>query len=355
MRKSATARVQQGSQLSFTLPNAGPSSTRRSALALGGLSPAEPTKVYDTYWRFACERQAIFFRRLRGDQSPWTDDPILQEYKFTNPYRASDRVSQYLIGKVIYAGDQLADELFFRTILFKLFNRIETWERLTAALGTISFKDYRFEVYDSILSAALAAGNRIYSAAYIMPSGRSTTEVRKHQHHLRLLEQMMRDGLPTKIADARSMQQAFLLLRSYPSIGDFLAYQFVTDLNYSTLTDFSEREFTVPGPGARDGLRKCFHSFGGLNEAELIRLVCDRQSEEFARLGLSFEGLWGRPLQYIDCQNLFCEVDKYSRVFHPEIAGRTGRSRIKQRFQPHSVPERPWYPPKWGINQSIAI
>src|SRR5258707_9985183 len=40
-----------------------------------------------------------------------------------------------------------------------------------------------------------------------------------------------------------------------------------------------------------------------------------------------------RRLQLIDCQNLFCEVDKYARVAHPNIAGRTGRTRIKQKFR----------------------
>jgi len=51
-------------------------------------------------------------------------------YRFTNVYRASDRVSQYLIRRVIYEGDQSEEEVFFRTLLFKIFNRIETWEIL---------------------------------------------------------------------------------------------------------------------------------------------------------------------------------------------------------------------------------
>jgi hypothetical protein len=51
---------------------------------------------------------------------------------------------------------------------------------------------------------------------------------------------------------------------------------------------------------------------------------------------------------------LFCEVDKYSRVAHPEIAGISGRSRIKQRYRrdPTPLPE-PWFPPKWGINATV--
>jgi hypothetical protein len=149
------------------------------------------------------------------------------------------------------------------------------------------------------------------------------------------------------------MQDAFEILRAYPTIGDFLAYQFVTDINYSELTDFSEMDFVVPGPGAKDGIRKCFSDRASLNEAEIIRVMADNQEREFDRLGLNFQTLWGRRLQLIDCQNLFCEVDKYSRVAHPDIAGISGRTRIKQKFSPTGPLLRPWYPPKWNINAKI--
>jgi hypothetical protein len=133
-----------------------------------------------------------------------------------------------------------------------------------------------------------------------------------------------------------------------------LAYQFVTDINYSEVTNFSEREFVVPGPGALDGIRKCFASQGGLADAEIIKFMTDIQEREFARLGLDFETLWGRPLQFIDCQNLFCEVDKYSRVAHPDAVGISGRTRIKQRFEQNPEPIEYWYPPKWGLNEAIS-
>jgi hypothetical protein len=149
------------------------------------------------------------------------------------------------------------------------------------------------------------------------------------------------------------MQEGFEKLRAYPTIGDFLAYQFITDINYSNITDFSEMEFVVPGPGARDGLRKCFADPGGLNEPELIRLMADLQEQEFARLGLDFQPLWGRRLQLIDCQNLFCEVDKYARVAHPQILGRTGRTRIKQKFEPTLASIDFFYPPKWKLNENM--
>ena len=316
-------------------------SVKPTPIVVHHLSPARVSEVYDSYWRFAVERQNIFFRRMRRELPPWTNDRVLAKHKFTNAYRASDRVSQYLIRHVIYRTDlpNSPDEVFFRILLFKLFNRIDTWKLLERSLGPITFEDYDFTHYDRVLTQEMQSGRSIYSAAYIMPPGsRAFGRSAKHQNHLILLERMMAGRVPERLAQTRTMQEAFEKLRSYPTIGDFLAYQFVTDINYSEITDFSEMEFVVAGPGARDGLRKCFVHAGGLNEAELIRLVADLQENEFERLGLDFQWLWGRRLQLIDCQNLFCEVDKYARVVHPEIQGFTGRKRIKQRFQPNLTP-----------------
>ena len=318
------------------------------------LSPAKSTVVYDTYWQFATERQEMFFRRLEGSCPPWTDDPILARFKFTNAYRASDRVSQHLIREVIYGGPQSVEEVFFRTLLFKVFNKIETWELLEDVLGDVEYSSYSFDAYDRVLSKALAAGQAIYSAAYIMPSpGLIFGYPKKHRNHLRLIELMMSDEVPERIAATPTMRDAFDLLRSYPSIGDFLAYQFVTDLNYSEVTDYSEMDFVVPGPGALDGIRKCFSDLGGLTESDLIRKVTERQDQEFDRRGLRFRDLWGRRLQLIDCQNLFCEVSKYARVKHPDFKGVGNRSRIKQVYRPTAEPVEYWYPPKWGINNLI--
>ena len=327
-------------------------------IILRHLAPAKVSEVYESYWRFAAERQAVFFRRARGKTRPWTDNPVLATYKFTNAYRASDRVSQYLIRHVIYRDDlpQSRREVFFRILLFKLFNKIETWKLLERTLGPITFEDYRFAAYDAVLSRARQTGRRIYSAAYIMPPGsRAFGRSTKHQNHLLLLERMMADQLGERLGQSRTMQEGFENLRAYPTIGDFLAYQFITDINYSELTDYSEMDFVVPGPGARDGLRKCFIDSGGLNEPELIRVMADLQEREFERLGLEFQSLWGRRLQLIDCQNLFCEIDKYARVAHPEIAGRTGRTRIKQKFVPTSEPIELFYPPKWKLNDKIRL
>jgi 5-hmdU DNA kinase-like protein len=108
------------------------------------------------------------------------------------------------------------------------------------------------------------------------------------------------------------------------------------------------------GPGARCGIRKCFADTGGLNETEIIKMVTDRQQEEFSRLNLDFKSLWGRKLQLIDCQNIFCETDKYARIAHPEFSGEKDRTRIKQKFRMNSELIHYWFPPKWGLNHVIS-
>lgn len=331
---------------------AGPSNTiAQHRSSRNSLRPAIPTKVYDTYWHFATERQNVFFARLRDDGRPHTSDSILSRYRFTNAYRVADRVSQYLIQHVIEGATDDPDDLFFRILLFKTFNKIDTWEWLVRELGEPHWENFEFSLYDRVLTWLGENGQSIYSAAYIMPSGgKAFGYHRKHQNHLALIGAMIKDDLPKRIADAKSMKQVFELLCSYPMIGPFLGYQYATDINYSSLTDFSEMEFVIPGPGAKDGIRKCFSNLGGLSEAEIIRLVTERQEDEFAARGLNFRRLGNRPLQLIDCQNLFCEVDKYARVAHPDVQGVSGRTRIKQQYRPNPQQLKIVLPAKWNVS-----
>lgn len=315
-----------------------------------------PTRVFESYWRFAAERQAIFFRRLSGEPAPWTDDPILAHYRFTNAYRATDRVSQFLIREVIYGkGRSMAPrEQLFRVLTFKLFNKIDTWCLLESHLGTLSWEEFDYHAYDKVLTAAMRDGRKLYSAAYIIPpvnwaDGGGT----KHRGHLHLIRTALTSSLGDQLDHALSLGGVFALLKKLPSLGDFLAFQFAIDLNYATLIDFPEDSFVVAGPGARDGIAKCFTNSSDYVPEDIIEFMQDRQEIEFERLGLNFQNLWGRRLQLIDCQNLFCEISKYARIAHPEVAGVSGRTRIKQIFRPEPAHHGVWFPPKWSINDRL--
>jgi alpha-glutamyl/putrescinyl thymine pyrophosphorylase clade 1 len=89
---------------------------------------------------------------------------------------------------------------------------------------------------------------------------------------------------------------------------------------------------------------------GRATPEDVIHWMTDRQESEFARLGLRFGGLYGRPLQPIDCQNVFCEISKYARVAHPDIAGIANRTRIKQIYRPNQQPlPVPQFPARWRL------
>jgi hypothetical protein len=310
------------------------------------------TVVYDTLWRLAAERQEIYFRRLFGVAPPWTDDPVLQSHRFTNAYRAADRTTQVLIREVLYAGTQTADEVFLRAILFRIFNRIETWRHLLSTAWPKLF-GFRTEPYISALDDLSSRNEPIYSAAYIIPPW--SREVPKYLGHLHALESIIKRETAKRAAQAGSLADLYNVLLEVNGLGPFLAYQLAIDLTYSTEFDHDEREFVVAGPGAHEGIAKAFDHRDGWTDAELIRWTTERQASEFSRLGIEFIDLWGRELTLIDVQNLFCETAKYSRIAHPEFTRSGGRSHLKRRFSPMPSVERPWFPPKWGINPQIAI
>jgi len=160
---------------------------------------------------------------------------------------------------------------------------------------------------------------------------------------------MMDDGLSSRVERASSLAAVYELLKPWPGLGSFLAFQYAIDLNYSSLLDFEEASFVVAGPGALDGIAKCFSSTGGLDAETVIHMMVDEQESHFARLGLAFPGLFGRRLQPIDCQNLFCEISKYSRVAHPEVSGSNGRTRIKQSYAGEGPLLQPLFPPRWNL------
>lgn len=186
-----------------------------------------------------------------------------------------------------------------------------------------------------------------------MPAPRLGRE-RKHSNHLQLIKSMMEDALPSRICRAKSLASVNDVLKTYPSLGSFLAFQYAIDLNYADFIDFREDDFVVAGPGALDGIAKCFSDTGGRTAEAVIHEMVDRQDSEFTRLGLDFDGLFGRKLKPIDCQNLFCEISKYARVAHPTVRGLSNRTRIKQGYKTSQEPlPRPFFPPRWGLSVPV--
>jgi hypothetical protein len=312
-------------------------------------------EIFDTYWRFAAMRQEVFFNKLKNVPPPWTSDPILNTYKFCNAYRVSDRVSQYLIKNVIYDENksQNEEEVLFRILLFKIFNKIETWEYLESKIGDyITLSNFDLEGYSNILQEAMNIGYVIYTSAYMSCASKEFGYDKKHQNHLALIDKMVvKDRVINRIVKAKSLEEIFHILESYPLLGKFMAYQLATDINYSEVINFDENSFTIAGPGAERGIDKCFIDTKGKSYADIIYWMTENQENQFQRLGLNFKSLWGRPLQAIDCQNLFCETDKYCRAAFPDL--KSNRKKIKAKFTATPQPIDYFYPPKWCINDQV--
>ena len=311
------------------------------------MQPRPRQPIYDTYWYFAYERQEMFWRRLRGELL-LTEDSILRNYKFCNVYRASDRVSQFLIRDVIYGSPHPPLDTLFRIFLFRLLNKVETWQRLEESVGPVALATFDPELYAEALARIKREYGVIYGNAFILCANKAFGFSEKHRNHLALLRRVFVETKHSeRLLAARDLQELTACLRELPLIGDFMAYQIAIDFLYSPVFNFDEDDWTIAGPGALRGIAKCFEDMGSLSPREIIMRMVARQDDEFARLGLPFKRLGDRPLHAIDCQGLFCELDKYARVRFPELA--SNRVRIKASYQPHDAPLAYFYPPKWDI------
>ena len=313
--------------------------------------PNDSTLKY--YFYFIQERMNVFWKRCQGYET-LTDDIILQNYKFTNVYRACDRVSQYLIRNVIYKNinEYSPEDVLLRILVFKVFNRIETWEYLKQ-YDNIKVSSFDVERLSKILTLRQST-HSIFSNAYMMTgyhpgyAGIAT----KHQIWLQMIEEVFikRHGL-RKILQAKSMAEVFNQLREYPLIGDFLAYQYSIDFNYSPYLNFDEDSFVKAGIGAVRGIKKCFFSYGDEYE-DAIYYIHDHFEEFQKKYGFTeFRPLPGRQPKLIDLQNCFCETDKYLRAKMPELI--IGNVRIKQRYKPSIDGIEYFFPYKWGIKEII--
>ena len=319
------------------------------------MRPPQPRpEVYPLYWYFIAERQAIYERRLAGQPAPWTADPILQQYKFCNVFRAADRVSQYLIHHIVCAPPA-ADpaERLFQVIFFRLFSRPSLWEAVCAALGHApTLADLHSGRLGDVLDVHHAAGHKLFTAAFILCATPAYGHQVKHRNYIALLQHMFgRAQAGPALLNAPSLQAVFQYLRDFPLLGNFMAYQIAIDLNYTDLINFSENDFVQPGPGALRGLKKIFLNLGDYSPAGAIGWLVDQQHTAIQAQGLKFNGLWGRPLQAIDAQNVLCETDKYCRVARPNLA--SNRTTIKATYPGAAGPltplPPPLFPPKWGL------
>lgn len=316
-------------------------------------APIPHPGVYELYWKFAFERQAAFEARRTGRPQPWTSDPIIEKYKFCNVFRATDRVSQYMIREVCYNTEPShPDDRIFQIVAFRFFSNIETWENIRKILGRApTIDDLVDGSFENALNQTKEVFGKLYTGAFILCATDAYGRRTKHLNHVELFKDMfVNEDMGRQLRNAASLQAVYVKLKKFPLIGDFMAYQIAIDLNYSEYINFSENDFTQAGPGAVRGIKKVFLDTNGLTNSEVIMWMVEHQDEEFKKLGYDFKGLFGRKLHAIDAQGLFCETDKYCREAAPEL--KSARTRIKAKFTENPTPVELFFPPKWEIRST---
>lgn len=313
-------------------------------------------EAYQYYFYFIQERMNIFWKRFDGSQSNFTKDKILAQHKFTNVYRAQDRVSQYLINSVIYNQNESFNEqdTLLRILVFKIFNNIATWEFLEKKTGTIKITNFNTNLISKLLKERIIE-QPIFSAAYMMTGSHQKYNMysSKHEKWLKMVEQeFLKEKRIDKIIKADSLESIFNILSECSFLGGFLAYQYTIDFNYSEVIDFDENTFVKAGIGSIRGIKKCFPDLGKYSFEDCIRYTQDNFSKFQDKYGFNnFKNLFEREPKLIDLQNCFCETDKYLRAKMPELM--VDNTRIKQKFTQPKAPINFLFPPKWGINDKI--
>ena len=270
---------------------------------------------------------------------PWTEDEVLKNFRFTNVRREHDRETLWLLEQVTHSESLSYQQKIYNTILFRLFNKHETLERLLPIdSGTFEPEDLR-QVFDSMREdnpKAVFFTNAFYTTG--MKMGLAKNEGCDDTDYcmviLKFIKLAMNDGLAKKLHQSRQQKDVIKLLCEYSGIGGFMSYQIFVDLTYLDKFPFSENEFTVAGPGCRKGLDYLFTDRADMSYEEALFWLRDNIDDLFLQRGWNwkpnklFNDLQpsDRHLNVMSLENCFCELSKYIRA-------KTNTGRPKNKYQ----------------------
>lgn len=276
--------------------------------------------MFEEFFEYARSRHQIYLDRKAGKPYPWTSDPILLEYRFCNVYRELDTTTIWFREK-IRESLRDSDEVLFATIAFRWFNRIETGEIIQDYLLTGAYK-WDMEA----VKLQLLGQKPIVTGSYIIktPNGMD-----KLTGVLWCIEQLRLDcaDLAHTIVGGASLEKAWEKLKEYPFLGDFMAYEIVTDLVHTHLLENAKDidTWANPGPGAARGYSRILGqdpTYLNRNSKAHRKILIEGMQEILKESILhGFEDLdegdW--PMWAMrEVEHTLCEFDKYTRVKNGE-------------------------------------
>ncbi len=287
--------------------------------------------------KYIKRRYNIHLRKdVYGKEKPWTKDPILRNFRFTNVRREHDKETIWLIKNIAENDELCYEDKLLNCILFRLFNKHETSELIEAPIAFLESDDWNPEAYRSVFEnkkledpnyvfftgAFYTTGMKMNLKRY-MPEGiEDTMEMRLMYFIKYLIDNDFIDDL----RDSEIQEDVFLLLSSMSGIGDFLAYQIFVDFTYIEEFPFSENEFTVAGTGCIKGLNELFSDRNGMTYEECLfwlrdnwkalneKFIPDPKDRFIPERDMKDLPEYDRVMNVMSLENCFCEFSKYVRA-----------------------------------------
>lgn len=290
------------------------------------------------FFAFMRARHDIYIRRNKERRPvPWTDDPILQQFRFCNIYRELDTVTIWIRQNI---RERFADHphLWFMLALARRINLPATLEEIIAdkkgawphGWGDSAYKPERLL---ELLDARTTRGDPVYTGAYMITAetgpehtGQTKSRTTAYSNLLPLWQQRARIE-PHLHATLREAFDA--ILGQGFAWGPFMTYEVVTDLRHtrylSQASDVST--WANAGPGAFRGLNRVFGR--PLKQSQKPEAACEemRLLLSLAKRAWPKPSTWWPKLEMREIEHSLCEFDKYERV-------RCGEGRPRSLYKP---------------------
>ena len=257
---------------------------------------------------FIKERYAILKRRQAGLPKPWTQDPILQNYRFCNVYREDDTVTKWIAERWRnpYKDDP---DIWFAMALARYVNWPDTLDALCSY--PVPWTDAQCGNFIHVLATRGEEGKKVWTGAYTIHAGTKGGSKIGHVAYDILTALWEKREY---IRESRTCAQMHKRLMEFDGVGSFMAGQIVCDTKYTRLLDTAGDwwDFAAPGPGSRRGLARVFgydpkHNWNDEMWLSGLLVLKSAISSLFADAGMP-------PIHAQDLQNCLCEFDKYERV-----------------------------------------
>jgi len=269
----------------------------------------------DTLVHWIVEREALRKCRASGAPPPWTDDPLLAQYRFCNVNVQDDRVSRAIYDLVTapHAGEP---GLIVALAVCRCTNSPEVIEAVRDCL--VPFDAARFV---AIMTDRAARGLPLERRAYIVPGG-----VPGEQKAVSLTRDLF-TPLANAVEQIRPVpgdtcEAVFERLGHFHYLSGFLGAQIIRDLKQveplRSAPDW--KTFVRSGPGSQRGLNRILGAADierQRPEAEWLDLF--RQIVEIAAPRVAEHGVEVADAQ--SWQNCACELDKFLRFRSGDLGG----------------------------------